>query len=225
MFDKIWNVRPGCTYQIRSTTLCTPWMCCAGWPWRWKRLRWEFCHQKPKDWMLLGLWPSKFESSSSRMTRTHWWDGGNNFSYPLGRRKVSWLTPSSSPCWWLLWVTCLGESWNIPGIGLSTTGEGPSHCPVMIIEDVGHLGFNNQFLVATSHELAVIYNDKSPLENMHCGWVEDGWGDDVGKARWVVIFVHLFGSKALKSGPPWFWGSVAIESARCLGVMHFNPGK
>lgn len=34
--------------------------------------------------------------------------------------------------------------------------------------DLGHLGFNNNFLVATAHELAVIYNDRSPLENMHC---------------------------------------------------------
>jgi len=34
--------------------------------------------------------------------------------------------------------------------------------------DLGHVGLNNQFLVETSHELAVTYNDKSPLENMHC---------------------------------------------------------
>ncbi|CAJ1429630.1 unnamed protein product [Effrenium voratum] len=34
--------------------------------------------------------------------------------------------------------------------------------------DMGHEGLNNTFLVETSHELAVTYNDKSPLENMHC---------------------------------------------------------
>jgi len=34
--------------------------------------------------------------------------------------------------------------------------------------DAGHLGLSNQFLVETSHELALLYNDKSPLENMHC---------------------------------------------------------
>ncbi|CAJ1353656.1 unnamed protein product [Effrenium voratum] len=34
--------------------------------------------------------------------------------------------------------------------------------------DLGHLGVNNQFLVETAHEVAVRYNDRSPLENMHC---------------------------------------------------------
>merc|ERR1712232_857280 len=33
--------------------------------------------------------------------------------------------------------------------------------------DFGHMGLNNQFLVETSHELALRYNDRSPLENMH----------------------------------------------------------
>jgi len=34
--------------------------------------------------------------------------------------------------------------------------------------DIGHLGVNNQYLVETAHELALKYNDHSPMENMHC---------------------------------------------------------
>mmetsp|Transcript_11382 Transcript_11382/g.17320 ORF Transcript_11382/g.17320 Transcript_11382/m.17320 type:complete len:850 (-) Transcript_11382:276-2825(-) len=34
--------------------------------------------------------------------------------------------------------------------------------------DVGHPGVNNAFLVKPRHDLAMIHNDKSPLENMHC---------------------------------------------------------
>lgn len=37
-----------------------------------------------------------------------------------------------------------------------------------LAHDVGHLGVNNQYLVETAHDLAVKYNDRSPMENMHC---------------------------------------------------------
>jgi cAMP-specific phosphodiesterase 4 len=34
--------------------------------------------------------------------------------------------------------------------------------------DLDHEGKNNNFLINTHHKLAVLYNDKSPLENHHC---------------------------------------------------------
>jgi len=34
--------------------------------------------------------------------------------------------------------------------------------------DMGHVGFNNGFLTEVQHEFAIRYNDRSPLENMHC---------------------------------------------------------
>ncbi|CAK0843787.1 unnamed protein product [Prorocentrum cordatum] len=37
-----------------------------------------------------------------------------------------------------------------------------------VAHDLGHPGVNNPFLVETSHVYALKYNDKSPLENLHC---------------------------------------------------------
>lgn len=37
-----------------------------------------------------------------------------------------------------------------------------------LAHDVGHPGVNNPFLVNTKNQLALLHNDKSPLENMHC---------------------------------------------------------
>ncbi|CAE8620918.1 unnamed protein product, partial [Polarella glacialis] len=39
--------------------------------------------------------------------------------------------------------------------------------------DLGHFGKTNPFLVETRHEMALRYNDKSPLENMHCAKLFD----------------------------------------------------
>ena len=39
--------------------------------------------------------------------------------------------------------------------------------------DVGHPGVNNNYLIATKHSLAIVHNDLSPLENMHCATLYD----------------------------------------------------
>jgi len=39
--------------------------------------------------------------------------------------------------------------------------------------DIGHPGLNNPFLIDTRHDLAIQYNDISPLENLHCSKLFD----------------------------------------------------
>jgi len=40
-----------------------------------------------------------------------------------------------------------------------------------LVHDVGHPGVNNVYLVKAKHSFALMHNDRSPLENMHCAVV------------------------------------------------------
>eukprot|EP00931_Biecheleriopsis_adriatica_P115950 TRINITY_DN91684_c0_g1_i1.p1 TRINITY_DN91684_c0_g1~~TRINITY_DN91684_c0_g1_i1.p1 ORF type:complete len:1552 (+),score=255.72 TRINITY_DN91684_c0_g1_i1:48-4658(+) len=42
-----------------------------------------------------------------------------------------------------------------------------------VCHDIGHPGFSNDFLIQTKHEMAMRYNDRSPLENTHCAILFD----------------------------------------------------
>lgn len=53
--------------------------------------------------------------------------------------------------------------------------------------DMGHPGVNNMFLIETQDELAICYNDKSPLESMHCAKLFDLLKDPA-----TNIFAELF---------------------------------
>jgi len=56
---------------------------------------------------------------------------------------------------------CAGEAYL-------SSGERYALLVSAVCHDVGHPGLNNTFLIETAHELALRYNDRSPLENMHC---------------------------------------------------------
>lgn len=55
-----------------------------------------------------------------------------------------------------------------------------------IAHDVGHPGVNNVYMVKAKHELALLHNDKSPLENMHCAVLYEVLGKQT-----TNIFVNL----------------------------------
>ena len=56
----------------------------------------------------------------------------------------------------------------------------------VVAHDVSHPGLNNNFLVTTKHELAILHNDRSPLENMHCATLYDILKNDVRRPASLV---------------------------------------
>jgi len=72
-----------------------------------------------------------------------------------------------------------------------------------LCHDMGHVGRTNPFLVETGHDLALQYNDASPLENMHCSSLfklctnesmnvfKDMSSDQYKKARRVAVAAIL----------------------------------
>jgi len=56
----------------------------------------------------------------------------------------------------------------MPWIAFCTQLEQFSLLVAALSHDIGHPGLSNSFLVSSGHDLACLYNDSSPLENMHC---------------------------------------------------------
>lgn len=63
--------------------------------------------------------------------------------------------------------------------------------------DLGHLGVNNQFLIETAHEVALTYNDRSPLENLHCSQLFQIIRDPAAN---IFAFMELEDYKSMRKG-------------------------
>lgn len=109
------------------------------------------------------------------------------FATPVGDVIVNWLEPDC----YTLWSEAVKAKYNdTPFTNYShacdvtvvchrilneiqwTSWLGDLEAAVLLLSaqghDIGHPGHTNLFLVETRDELALRYNDKSPLENMHC---------------------------------------------------------
>lgn len=64
--------------------------------------------------------------------------------------------------------------------------------------DVGHPGFNNNFQVTSRNELAIVYNDRSVLENYHASELIRLLEQPFGKARKVSVMSALNAAEAAK---------------------------
>jgi hypothetical protein len=64
--------------------------------------------------------------------------------------------------------------------------------------DVGHPGFNNNFQVTSRNELAIVYNDRSVLENYHASELVRLLEQPFGKARKMSVLSALNAAEAAK---------------------------
>jgi cAMP-specific phosphodiesterase 4 len=81
-----------------------------------------------------------------------------------------------------------------------------------VAHDVGHPGRTTQFLVETGHELAIRYNDRSPLESMHCSKLFD-----ISRKQAFSIFAKLDGAAYKKLRKTVINCIIATDNA-----MHFD---
>lgn len=82
-----------------------------------------------------------------------------------------------------------------------------------VCHDVGHPGFNNPFLVESNDPLALKYNDKSPLENLHCAIMFES-----GFTNKDTALFHLCSKSTYMD-----MRRVAIESILHTDMVHHFP--